>query len=198
MTISLVPLIVCGLLVAAGVTLVLERSLVRVLVGVILMGNGVNLLIVTLGGNAGGPPLLGQTPPEEMADPLPQAMVLTAIVITLAVTAFLLAMVHRAWQLRGSDEVSDDTEDRWVRLRARRGELGERVRARQAEYDRLVAEQRAELREPTRGEQLAHRRADRRRLKARQREARKQMRRTIRAERERQALALDPELEGDE
>ncbi|MFG1946773.1 Na(+)/H(+) antiporter subunit C [Nonomuraea sp. NPDC048826] len=199
MTISLVPLIVCGLLVAAGVTLLLERSLVRVLAGVILLGNGVNLLIVTTGGDAGAPPLLGRTEPDRMADPLPQAMVLTAIVITLAVTAFLLAMVHRAWQLRGSDEVSDDTEDRWVRLRARRGQLGERVRTRQAEYDRLVAEQRAELRsEPTRGERLAHRRIDRRRLKARQREARKQMRRAIRAERERQALALDPELEGDE
>lgn len=203
MTISLVPLAVCGLLVAAGVTLLLERSLVRVLAGVILLGNGVNLLILTTGGDAGDPPLLGRGEPDQMADPLPQAMVLTAIVITLGFTAFLLSMVHRAWQLRGSDEVSDDTEDRWVRLRARRGQLGERVRARQAEYDRLVAEQRAELHaelrdEPTRGERIAHRRADRRRLKARQREARKQMRRAIRAERERQALALDPELEGDE
>src|SRR5690606_28393295 len=171
----------------------------RVLAGVILLGNGVNLLIVTIGGNAGAPPLLDRSEPEEMADPLPQAMVLTAIVITLAVTAFLLSMVHRSWQLRGSDEVSDDTEDRWIRLRARRGQLGERVRVRQAEYDRLVAAQRAELRgEPTRGEKWARRRLDRRRLKHRQREARKQMRRAIREERERQALALDPELEGDE
>ena len=47
-----------------------------------------------------------------MSDPLPQAMVLTAIVITLGVAAFLLAMAYRSWQLQGHDEVQDDVEDR--------------------------------------------------------------------------------------
>ncbi|MEV4569605.1 Na(+)/H(+) antiporter subunit C [Nonomuraea sp. NPDC049419] len=141
-SISLVPFAACCLLITTGVTLLLERSLVRVLAGVIVLGNGVNLLIVTSGGDAGGPPFTGTT---GMADPLPQAMVLTAIVITLGVTGFLLAMVHRSWQLTGTDEVQDDTEDRRVRLRARRGELGDAVRARRDAYRRLIVEQRAEL-----------------------------------------------------
>ncbi|WP_440064162.1 Na(+)/H(+) antiporter subunit C [Streptosporangium sp. OZ121] len=145
MTAPLLPLLVAGTLVATGVTLLLERSLVRLLAGVILLGNGVNLLILTASGPPGRPPLLGTAAPERMADPLPQAMVLTAIVITLGVTAFLLAMVHRSWQLTGADEVQDDTEDRRVRLRARRGELGQEVLYRREAYRRLVREQRAEL-----------------------------------------------------
>lgn len=145
MTAPLFPLLVIAVLVATGVTLMLERSLIRLLAGVILLGNGVNLLILTVGGPPGKAPILGAAAPEEMTDPLPQAMVLTAIVITLGVTAFLLAMIHRSWQLTGSDEVQDDTEDRQVRLRARRGELGQGVLDRQTAYQRLVQEQRAEL-----------------------------------------------------
>ncbi|MGR6920820.1 Na(+)/H(+) antiporter subunit C [[Actinomadura] parvosata] len=268
-SVALVPFAACCVLITCGVTLMLERSLVRVLAGVIVLGNGVNLLIVTSGGDAGGPPFVGDS---GLADPLPQAMVLTAIVITLGVTAFLLALVHRSWQLTGSDEVQDDTEDRRVRLRSRRGELGDAVRARQDAYRRLVVEQRAELakleaeqaererleeadlerrisrvhdelgqwmrelryeglseeelqtrleevglredpgalsnverieqlrEEHRRGraEQAARERELRRKLKARQREARRQMRTAIREERERQALAQDPELEGDD
>ena len=50
-----------------------------------------------------------------MSDPLPQAMVLTAIVISLGTTAFLLAMAYRSWQLTGHDDVQDDVEDRAIR-----------------------------------------------------------------------------------
>ena len=102
---TLLLVIVIGVLVTAGVTLLLERSLTRILLGVVLLGNGVNLLILSAGGAAGGPPLLSLTPEGEMADPLPQAMILTAIVITLGVTAFLLAMAYRSWQLTGDDLV---------------------------------------------------------------------------------------------
>ena len=109
-----------GALVITGVYLLLERSLTRVLIGFILIGNGVNLLFLVAGGAAGGPPIIGQTPVEDMSDPLPQAMVLTAIVITLALTAFVLAMAYRSWQLNGHDEVQDDLEDRRiVRLAAK-------------------------------------------------------------------------------
>ncbi|MFF0768258.1 Na(+)/H(+) antiporter subunit C [Nonomuraea wenchangensis] len=138
----LLPFAASCALIAAGVALLLERSLVRVLAGVIMLGNGVNLLIVTAGGSAGVPPFVGAA---GKADPLPQAMVLTAIVITLGVTAFVLAMVHRSWQLTGSDEVQDDTEDRRVRLRARRGALSQALHHRNDAYRRLIAEQRAEL-----------------------------------------------------
>jgi multicomponent Na+:H+ antiporter subunit C len=54
-----------------------------------------------------------------MSDSLPQAMVLTAIVITLGITAFLLAMAYRSWQLTGHDEVQDDVEDAAIRRLAR-------------------------------------------------------------------------------
>ncbi|OZV76687.1 Na(+)/H(+) antiporter subunit C [Micromonospora echinospora] len=121
MTPNLTYVLVVGVLFAAGVTLLLERSLTRVLMGVILLGNGANLLLLT-GGRAGGPPIVGTTPEEEMSDPLPQAMVLTAIVITLGMTAFLLALSYRSWHLNGHDEVQDDVEDRRIMDLAERDE----------------------------------------------------------------------------
>jgi multicomponent Na+:H+ antiporter subunit C len=107
--------LVAGALVAAGVYLVLERSLTRILVGILLASNGVNVLFLVASGAAGGAPITGVTDPQDMSDPLPQAFVLTAIVITLAVTAFLLALAYRSFQIAGHDEVSDDVEDATIR-----------------------------------------------------------------------------------
>lgn len=121
MTPSLVMLIAVGVLFAAGVTLLLERTLTRVLLGVILLGNGANLLIL-LAAMPGGPPIVGTTEPGEMTDSLPQAMILTAIVITLGMTAFLLALAYRSWRLVGHDEVQDDIEDRRIMAMAERDE----------------------------------------------------------------------------
>ncbi|HWS58419.1 MAG TPA: Na(+)/H(+) antiporter subunit C [Actinotalea sp.] len=115
---SLALVLVVGVLVAVGVYLLLERSLSRVVLGVILLGNGVNVLFLVAGGAAGGAPIIGLTDESEMSDPLPQAMVLTAIVITLGMTAFLLAMAYRSWQINAHDEVQDDLEDRRVARRA--------------------------------------------------------------------------------
>ena len=119
---NLTLLVAVAVLVAAGVYLLLERSLSRVVVGAVLLGNGINLLVLTAGGAAGRPPIAG-TSDEPMSDPLPQAMVLTAIVITLGLTAFLLAMAYRTWQLERHDEVQDDVEDRRIALLAARDEL---------------------------------------------------------------------------
>jgi multicomponent Na+:H+ antiporter subunit C len=116
---NLLLVIVVGILFAAGVTLLLERNLTRVILGITLLGNGVNLLIL-LGGAYGGPPIVGLTPEGRMSDPLTQAMVLTAIVITLGMTAFLLAMAYRSWLLTGHDDVQDDVEDRRIVQRAER------------------------------------------------------------------------------
>jgi multicomponent Na+:H+ antiporter subunit C len=115
MTPNLTLAIVAGALVSAGVYLMLERSLTRILVGVLLASNGVSLLFLVVSGAAGGAPIIGTTPQQEMSDPLPQAMVLTAIVITLAVTAFLLTLGYRSFQLNGNDEVADDVEDSAIR-----------------------------------------------------------------------------------
>ncbi|MFC4021772.1 Na(+)/H(+) antiporter subunit C [Micromonospora sp. GCM10011542] len=120
---TLVLVLTVGVLVGCGVTLLLERSLTRILLGVVLTGNGVNLLIL-LGGRSGGAPIVGTAPADGMSDPLPQAMVLTAIVITFGLTAFLLAVAYRSWYLTGDDEVPDDLEDRQIARRAERNEVG--------------------------------------------------------------------------
>jgi multicomponent Na+:H+ antiporter subunit C len=114
---TLILAVTGGVLIAAGVYLLLERSLMRILAGVMLAGNGVNLLFLVSSGPAGLAPIVGE-PETEIADPLPQAMVLTAIVISLATSAFLLAMSYRSFQLEGHDEVADDVEDAIVRRRA--------------------------------------------------------------------------------
>lgn len=117
--------IVAGVLVTSGVYLLTERSLTRILVGVLVMSNGVNLLFMVAAGPAGSPPLLDQFPTDEMTDPLPQAMVLTAIVITMAISAFVVTMAYRSFQLNGHDEVSDDIEDRRIRELAERDDVSD-------------------------------------------------------------------------
>jgi multicomponent Na+:H+ antiporter subunit C len=112
---SAVLVLAVGVLFATGVYLLLERPLTRVLLGFVLISNGVNLMLLVAGGKAGASPIVGNAPADEpMADPLAQAMTLTAIVITLALTAFILALAYRSWQLHGHDEVADDVEDRRV------------------------------------------------------------------------------------
>ena len=111
---SLTLLIVCGVLVTCGVYLMMERSLTRILVGVLLASNGVSLLFLIASGEPGGAPFVDTARGRDISDPLPQAMVLTAIVITLGLTAFLLTMAYRSFQLNGHDEVADDVEDRQI------------------------------------------------------------------------------------
>ncbi len=108
---TLVLAIVAGVVVACGVYLITERSLSRILVGVVLASNGVNILFLVAGGAAGEVPILGRGHTGSFSDPLPQAMVLTAIVITLSVAAFVMTMAYRSFQLNGHDEVPDDVED---------------------------------------------------------------------------------------
>jgi multisubunit Na+/H+ antiporter MnhC subunit len=110
---NLLYVAVVGVLFAAGVSLLLERSLTRILMGILLLGNGVNLLII-MSSAAGRAPIVGTNPDSAQADPLPQAMILTAIVITLGLTGFLLALAYRSWRLVGHDEVQDDVEDRRI------------------------------------------------------------------------------------
>ena len=108
---NLTLVVVVGVLIAAGTVLVLDRSLVRILLGLLLVGNGVSILYMVIAGEAGRPPFVGDSEPGEMSDPLPQAMVLTAIVISLATMGFLLALAYRLWQVSGTDDVPDDAED---------------------------------------------------------------------------------------
>ncbi|MGY1714537.1 NADH-quinone oxidoreductase subunit K [Geodermatophilus sp. SYSU D01106] len=103
--------VVVGVLFAGGSYLLLQRSLLRVVLGFVLIGHGANLVLLVAGGPAGPAPVVGETAPQEAADPLPQALAITAVVITLGVTALLLALADRSVTLRGDDDVPDAVED---------------------------------------------------------------------------------------
>jgi multicomponent Na+:H+ antiporter subunit C len=115
MTANLSLILGAATMIGCGVYLILERSLTRVLVGLVMLGNGVNVLFLISSGPAGRAPIVDETDPSAMSDPLPQALVLTAIVISLGTSAFVLAMAYRSWQLTGHDDVQDDVEDRAIR-----------------------------------------------------------------------------------
>ena len=112
--------LVVGILVGCGVYLLMARGVVRALLGVVLLGNGVNVLFLVASGRPGRAPIVGQGAADqsEMSDPLPQALVLTAIVISLAMTAFVMALSYRNSQLTQSDVIIDDVEDTRERSRA--------------------------------------------------------------------------------
>lgn len=116
MSISLVLLVVMVVLYACGVYLLLERSMTKVLLGFLLVGNATNLLILIMAGAPGAAPIADDgVTSADMTDPLPQALILTAIVITFAVSAFLLALIYRSWRLGQKDELDDDEADRALR-----------------------------------------------------------------------------------
>ena len=98
---------------AIGTYLVLQRKLSRIIIGLGLLTHGGNLLLIT-SGRRGTPPLVGTGNPAGFSDPLPQALALTAIVITFAVTTLLLAFAYRSFLLTDDDEVADDVGDRDV------------------------------------------------------------------------------------
>jgi multicomponent Na+:H+ antiporter subunit C len=111
-TASLTLVVLMAVLFGSGVAVMLERSLTRVLIGFLLVGNGVNLLIYLMSGMPGLAPILGEgVDGSEISDPLPQAFILTAIVINLGITAFMLALIYRSWwlaQLGAKGDLVDD------------------------------------------------------------------------------------------
>ncbi len=131
MSANLTLLIVCGVLLATGVYLVLERAIISMLLGIVLCGNGVNLLFIVVGGPSGAPPIVGRgrDGSSGMADPLAQAMILTAIVITMGVSAFVLALAYRSFTLSRRDRVDDDPEDVKVATRRSRSDAPDHDRS---------------------------------------------------------------------
>jgi multicomponent Na+:H+ antiporter subunit C len=96
--------ITVGVLVSGAVFLMLQRGMVRIILGFVLLGHAANLILMSAGGTyLRAQPLLGYTPAEEASDPLPQAFVLTAIVIAVSITIYMLTLAAT-----GTD---DDTED---------------------------------------------------------------------------------------
>jgi multicomponent Na+:H+ antiporter subunit C len=96
--------ILVGLFLAGSVYLLLSRSLVRLILGLVIFGNAINLLIFVAGRlTPGNPPILG-TGGEPLANPLPQALILTAIVIGFGLVTFMIILVWRALDAFGADD----------------------------------------------------------------------------------------------
>jgi multicomponent Na+:H+ antiporter subunit C len=113
--VSWIIALTAGVLFATGTYLILQRLLSRIIVGLGFIAHGANLVLLGSGGDPGSPPIVdAATPAAGYSDPLEQALVLTAIVITFGITAFLLALAYRSWTELGTDEVEDDAEDRRI------------------------------------------------------------------------------------
>jgi multicomponent Na+:H+ antiporter subunit C len=111
---TVVIALTAGVLFATGTYLLLQKLLSRIIVGLGLIAHAANLVLLGSGGEPGRPPIVDGSDPAAFSDPLEQALVLTAIVITFGVTAFLLALAYRSWSEQGTDEVEDDVEDRRI------------------------------------------------------------------------------------
>jgi multicomponent Na+:H+ antiporter subunit C len=106
---TLLMAIVVGGLYATGLFMILRRSIVKLVFGLSLLSHGTNLLIFTAGGlTRGRPPLIpdGQMTIEQpYADPISQALILTAIVISFAVLAFSVVLLYRVYQTIGTEDM---------------------------------------------------------------------------------------------
>lgn len=103
--------IIIGALFAGGIFCLLRRSLTRLVIGIMLLSQGANLLVFTSGGLTMGVPAFAgknmETPPAGSADALPQALVLTAIVIGFGLVVFSLSLLLKAYAAVGSDDIHD-------------------------------------------------------------------------------------------
>ncbi|NQX35099.1 NADH-quinone oxidoreductase subunit K [Herbiconiux sp. VKM Ac-2851] len=115
MSASITLVVLMAVMYGAGVYVMLEKSLTRILIGFLLVGNATNLLIFIMSGRAGDSPIVDGNGADTV-DPIPQVLMLTAIVINFGVTAFILALIYRSWWLsnlgdEGDDVAADDDED---------------------------------------------------------------------------------------
>lgn len=108
---TLLPIVI-GVLYATGLYMMLRRSLVKLIIGLALLGHASNLLIfVAASGRGlvrGGPPIIAadqSSATTAFADPIPQALILTAIVIGFGVLAFALALFHKTYHAVGTDDL---------------------------------------------------------------------------------------------
>ena len=105
---ELVLAIVAGSLYACGLYLMLRRRLAQLIIGLSLLANGSNILIFAAAGvTRGQPPIIADVPvaAASFADPVPQSLILTSIVIGFGVLAFALVLAHRVHAAAGSDDI---------------------------------------------------------------------------------------------
>ena len=111
---SIALLVAIAGLTSSGVYLITARSLSRIILGFSLLGHAAVLALLVSGGPPGDAPIANLTTPEQSANPLPQALALTAIVIAFGLSLFLLALARRQQVLTGNDQVEDDLEDQRI------------------------------------------------------------------------------------
>lgn len=107
---ELVMPLCAGGLIAAGLYLMLRRNMFSIFVGLVILAHGVNVAVFTAGGlDRGRAPVLekGEPAATTLADPLPQALILTAIVIGLAVQAFLLVLLYRLFHMARTADLDE-------------------------------------------------------------------------------------------
>lgn len=108
---EIVLAIMIGVLYAAGIYMILRRSLVKLILGIIILGNGANLLIFLLGRiTKGSPPIIPgdlKVFAEAYADPIPQALILTAIVISFGLQSFAIILIKRAYKVVKTDDLDE-------------------------------------------------------------------------------------------
>jgi multicomponent Na+:H+ antiporter subunit C len=108
---ELLMAILIGALYSAGIYMMLRRSLVKLILGLILLGNGANMLIFLLGRLVKGrPPVMADsevTLSGIYADPVPQALILTAIVISFGLQAFAIILIKRVYAVVNTDDLDD-------------------------------------------------------------------------------------------
>ncbi len=104
-------IVIIGLLYASGIYMMLRRSMVKLILGLILLGNGANMLIFLLGRIVKGePPIIADSAKiltEIYADPIPQALILTAIVISFGLQSFAIILVKRAYKVVETDDLDE-------------------------------------------------------------------------------------------
>lgn len=98
--------IVVGILFMAAVYLILSRSILKIILGTGLLSHGAHLLLLTMGGLGGTSPPVVADGVTDYADPLPQALILTAIVISFGVTAFILVLAYRTYSEHQTDNMN--------------------------------------------------------------------------------------------
>lgn len=121
---SIALLATIGGLTSVGLYLITARSLSRIILGFSLLGHASVLALLTSGGRSGAAPIAGAAQNGDLSNPVPQALALTAIVISFGLTLYLLALAGRQQTLSGDDLVEDDLEDQRIAILAALNDSG--------------------------------------------------------------------------
>ena len=107
---EILMIFVAGIIISVSVYLVLSKSLIRIIIGTTLLSHGVHLMLLTMGGLKKGALPIEESGIKSYVDPLPQALISTAIVISFAVTAFFLVLAFRSYKELGTDNLEEMKE----------------------------------------------------------------------------------------